>query len=81
MFKRIGIQEKPFFLMYHNHIKCMEYAQLLWGFDLIRLILSFGSRVKKEKLMPKVKHSGGSVMLWACFSVKGLGNLLKNQEI
>ena len=31
----------------------------------------------KKHLMPNVKYRGGSVMLWACFSSKGPGNLVR----
>lgn len=28
-----------------------------------------------KNLLPTVKHGGGSVMVWACFGAKGVGNL------
>jgi transposase len=36
-----------------------------------------GERYKIKNVRPTVKHGGGSVMVWGCFSGKGLGPLVK----
>ena len=36
-----------------------------------------GTRFNIENLRPTVKHGGGSIMFWGCFSGKGLGPLVK----
>lgn len=33
-------------------------------------------RFNEENLMPTVKHNGGSIMVWSCFSGRGLGPLV-----
>ena len=34
-----------------------------------------------ECLVPTIKHSGGSVMVWGCFSSAGVGDLVKIEGI
>ena len=36
-----------------------------------------GTRFDIENLTPTVKHVGGGIMVWGCFSGKGLGPLVK----
>ena len=36
-----------------------------------------GTRYNIENLTPTVKHGGGGIMVWGCFSGKGLGPLVK----
>lgn len=36
-----------------------------------------GTRFNIENLRPTVKHGGGGVMMWGCFSGKGIGPLVK----
>ncbi len=35
-----------------------------------------GERLKEKNLLPTFKYGGGSVMVWGCFSAKGIGNLV-----
>ena len=35
-----------------------------------------GTRYSIENLVPSVKHGGGRIMVWGCFSRKGLGPLV-----
>ncbi|KAI4880130.1 hypothetical protein NFI96_020379, partial [Prochilodus magdalenae] len=66
--------------------------QRYWDFNWDRVLWSdetkielFGNKCSKwiwlkyaeKHLMPTVKYGGGSVMLWACFSSKGPGNLVR----
>lgn len=34
-----------------------------------------GKRYEKRRIKPTVKYGGGNVMVWGCFSSKGIGNL------
>lgn len=34
-----------------------------------------GTRFENKNLIPTIKHGGGNVMLWGCFSSKGVGEL------
>ena len=36
-----------------------------------------GTRFNIENMVPSIKHGGGGVMMWGCFSGKGLGPLIK----
>ena len=36
-----------------------------------------GTRYNIENLMPTVKHGGGGIMVWGCFSALGLGSLVR----
>lgn len=35
-----------------------------------------GDGYKIENLKPTIKHGGGSILVWGCFSYKGIGNLV-----
>ena len=40
-----------------------------------------GEAYKPKNTVPTVKHGGGNIMLWGCFSSSGTGNLVKVQGI
>lgn len=40
-----------------------------------------GERFKKQCIAPTVKHGGGSVTVWGCFSYDGVGELVKIEGI
>lgn len=40
-----------------------------------------GEALSPKNTIPTVKHSGGHIMLWGCFSVSGTGNLVKIDAI
>lgn len=38
---------------------------------------SAGEKMLPECVVPTVKHGGGSVMVWGCFSANGVGDLIR----
>ena len=40
-----------------------------------------GESYKPKNTVPTVKHGGGNIMLWGCFSSSGTGNLVNVQGI
>jgi len=49
----------------------------LFGSDgVVRVWRSPGEEFKSECINPTVKHGGGSVMVWGCFSANGVGKLV-----
>ena len=51
--------------------------KILWS-DETKIEL-FGLNTKCPGTIPTVKHGGGSIMLWACFSAAGTGRLARIQ--
>ena len=56
--------------------------KILWS-DETKIEL-FGQNAKrhiwrKPRIIPKVKHGGGSILLWVCFSASGTGRLVRNE--
>ncbi|KAI3361557.1 hypothetical protein L3Q82_013694 [Scortum barcoo] len=45
--------------------------------------MSYGERnaeLHPKNTIPTVKHGGGNIMLWGCFSAKGPGRLIRVKE-
>jgi len=40
-----------------------------------------GSLLQDSHVSPTVKHGGGSMMVWGCFTVQGIGNLVRIEDI
>ena len=40
---------------------------------------SKGEAYNPKNMVPTVKHGGGNIMLWGCFSSRGTGNLVRIQ--
>ncbi len=52
-------------------------------FGKTQLVMFGGERMLsciQENTIPTVKHGGGNIMLWGCFSAKGLGRLICVKE-
>ena len=45
--------------------------------DVVYIWRKKGEAFKHKNTVPTVKHGGGSITLWGCFSASGTGNLLK----
>jgi hypothetical protein len=65
-----------------RHIKDSQTMRnkILWSDE--NKIELFGLNAKyhiwrKSSTIPKVKHGGGSIMLWRCFSAAGTGRLVR----
>ena len=57
--------------------------KILWSDE--TMIELFGLNAKRHiwrnpGIIPMVKHGGGSIMLWGCFSVAGTGRLVRIKE-
>jgi len=40
-----------------------------------------GAPLQDGHVSPTVKHGGGSMMVWGCFTVQGIGNLVRIEDI
>jgi len=43
---------------------------------MVRVWRKAGGELKPECIVPTVKHGGGNIMVWVCFSANGVGNLV-----
>ena len=43
---------------------------------MVRIWRKAGEELKPECIVPTVKHGGGNIMAWGCFSANGVGNLV-----
>ncbi len=62
---------------YWNHVMCSNETKLnLFGSDGVkRVCRQPGEENKDKRVLPTVKHGGGSVMVWGCMSAAGTGEL------
>lgn len=70
-----------------RHWGVSKWKEIIWSdesrFEIFksdgpcRVWRALGERFNIENLSPTVKHGGGGVMMWGCFSAKSLGPLVK----
>ncbi len=62
---------------YWNHVLWSDETKInLFGSDgVMRVWRQPGEEYKDKCVLPKVKHGGGSVMVWGCMSAAGTGGL------
>ncbi len=62
---------------YWNHVLWSDETKInLFGSDgVMRVWRQPGEEYKDKCVLPKVKHGGGSVMVWGCMSAAGTGEL------
>ncbi len=62
---------------YWNHVLWSDETNInLYGSDGVkRMWRQPGEKDKDKCVLPKVKHGGGSVMVWGCMSAAGTGEL------
>ncbi|XP_057673496.1 ras-related protein Rab-40C isoform X1 [Corythoichthys intestinalis] len=90
LLKKVNVHARLRFAREHLDDPEEDWENMLWS-DETRIELfgrNTGSRVWKRKntelhlknTIPTVKHGGGNIMLWGCFSAKGPGRLICVKE-
>ena len=70
--------------MIQKKIGRMSYGQMKPKYNFLvktQLVVFGGQRMHPKNTIPTVKHGGGNIMLWGCFSAKGPGRLIRVKEI
>ncbi len=62
---------------YWNHVLWSDETKInVFGSDGVKRVWRQpGEEYKDKRVLPKVKHGGGSVMVWGCMSAAGTGEL------
>jgi transposase len=85
LLKKAHVEARMKFAKDHLNDSVEDWGNVLWSDETKMELFGINStrRVWREKntaynpvnTMPTVKHGGGSIMLWGCFSAKGTGRL------
>lgn len=87
LLRKVNRQKRLQWAKNHQHWTREEWKQVLWTDESKFEVFGNKRRVyvrrsKEEKMLtqcivPTVKHGGGSVLVWGCFSLAGIGDLCK----
>lgn len=91
LLRPVNKQKRLDFAKEHVHWTVDNWKSVLWSdeskFELFGnhrqqyVRRKVNERYKPQCIVPTVKHGGGSVMVWGCFSYSGIGKLVKIEGI